>query len=113
MQDAVLTIPVGESVALWLKNATIGKAMNSVLIEFPIASQKAQARAPFAMRFTDVFVSSVQVLKQIGDTGPGVAEIKFKAVRMEVFTATQDVTGAMRVGPQFNWDFAKQATFAN
>jgi type VI protein secretion system component Hcp len=114
MQDSVLTIAVGEPVPLWLRHAVIGAPIDSLLIEFPIAAQKAQSRAPFAVRFTQAFVSSVQVVKRGGEAGLGVAEVRFKAARVEVFTATQDATtGAVRAGPQLNWDFVKNVTFIN
>jgi hypothetical protein len=110
-QDSVLTIPVGEPVALWLRAVMTRKFLSSMLVELPLATQRPDPRAPFAVRFTEVLVSSVQVVKSRGEVGPGVAEVKFKARRIEVFTATQDASGAMKPGYPFNWDFTKQGSF--
>jgi len=109
-QDTLLLIPVGEPVALWFRAAMTGRFLNTVLVEFPFAGEKAQTRAPFAVRFTEVFVTSVQVSKSSG-AAPGVVEVKFKARKFEIFTATQDATGAMKPGYPFNWDYAKQSSF--
>lgn len=107
-QDVVLTIPVGEPVPLWLRAAVSGRHLNFVLIEFSPAGQKAP-RAPFAVRLSDVMVTSVQVSKSRGDGGPGMADVKLKYRTFEVFTATQDAAGAMKPGAQYGWDFAKQS----
>jgi type VI secretion system (T6SS) effector Hcp len=110
-QDVVLTIPVGEPVAPLLRAVLTSKVLQSVLIEFPSASQRAEPRAPFAVRLSNVVVTSVQVSKTSREGGPGIAEVKFMATSWEVFTATQDATGAMKPGPQVGWDFTKQKAF--
>lgn len=110
-QDPVLTIPVGEPVAPLLRELLNHKVLQTVLIEFPSASQRAEPRAPFAVRLSNVIVTSVQVSKVSRDGGPGIAEVKFRSTSLEVFTATQDATGAMKPGPQFGWDFARNKSF--
>lgn len=109
-QDAVLTIPAGEPVAEWWRAALPRRHLAFVLIEFPLAGQKTP-RAPFAVRLSDVVVTSVQLSKPRGDAGPGIAEVKLRAARFEVFTATQDPSGAFKPGPQFKWDFGRNSQF--
>ena len=108
-QDAAMTIPAGEHAALWMRAATMGRHLNFVLIEFPLTGQKAGSRAPFAIRLSEVFVTSVQVAGSQG--GQPLAQVTMSASKLEVFTASQDATGAMKQGPQFNWDFKKQSMF--
>jgi len=110
-EDAVLTIPAGGPVAEWWRAALPQRHLAFVLIEFPLAVPKPAPRAPLAIRLSDVVVTSVQVSKPRGDTGPGIAEVKLNAARFEVFTATQDSTGAVKPGPQFGWDFRKNSQF--
>ena len=108
IQDAVLTIPVGGPLALWWRAALARKHVATLLIEFPMIGQKG-AVAPFAVRFYEVFVTSVHVSKPKGDAGPGIAEVKFHAARFEVFTASQAATGAMTQN-RFGHNFKTHAT---
>jgi hypothetical protein len=111
-QDAVLTIPAGEPAALWWRAALTMRHLAFVLIEFPLAVPKPPARAPFAIRLSDVVVTSVQLSKHSEDNrGSGTVEVKLRPARIEVFTATQDASGAVKPGPQFNWDFNKHSQF--
>ena len=107
--DIVLTIPAGEAVALWWKDAVTRKSLVRVLIEFPVVGPKSASRAPFAVRLSDVIVNSVQVSKSRGDSGPGVVEVKLQAIAYEIFTSKQDATGAVKPGEQVNWNYAKNA----
>ena len=108
-QDAALVIPAGEHAALWMRAAVMGKHLNFVLIEFSPPGQKAAARAPFAIRLSEVLVNSVHVSASGG--GQGLAQVTLSASRIEIFTASQDATAAMKQGPQLNWDFKKQSMF--
>ena len=105
--DIVLTIPAGDAVALWWKDAVTRKSRVRVLIEFAVVGPKPAARAPFAVRLSDVIVNSVQVSKSRGDSGPGIAEVKLQAIAYEIFRSKQDATGAVNPGMQVNWNYAK------
>lgn len=111
VQDAVLTIPAGEAVARWWKRSLERKHMQFVLIEFPLVGQKTGPRAPFAVRLSEVLVTSVQLSKQKGDAGPGIAEVKLNAAKFEIFTASQDATGAMKPSFGMTHDFKRNQTF--
>lgn len=107
--DVVLTIPVGEAVAQWWRAAVTQRHLAWVLIELPVVAPKPAARAPFAVRLSEVVVTSVQVSKPRGDSGPGVVEVKLQARAYEIFTSKQDATGAVKAGEGFGWDYAKNS----
>jgi hypothetical protein len=73
-------------------------------VEFPSARVKPGGPAPFAARLSDVLVASVSLSKSGADGGPGVAEVKLNASRVELFTSIQDNTGAVRPGAKAGFD---------
>jgi type VI protein secretion system component Hcp len=89
VQDSVLVIPVGDAAVQFAQAAMRGEHLRQVLVEFPLKGGNPRGPAPFAMRLTDVFVSSVSLGKS-GDGGPGAAEIKLNAARVEMYTSQQD-----------------------
>jgi len=100
IQEITLRVPLGDSAVLFMSNALEARALKTVLIEgFPHATAKPAARAPFAVRLSDVHVSSVRV-----DVDYGEALVNLQASKIEVFTANQSATGAMQPGLQFGWD---------
>jgi type VI protein secretion system component Hcp len=104
VQDSVLAFPVGDAAVLFAQAAMRGQHLPAVLIEFPSAKAKPGGPAPFAARLTDVLVTSVNLSKSGADGGPGVAEVKLSASRVELFTSNQDPTGAMRPGAKAGFD---------
>ncbi|HYX63082.1 MAG TPA: hypothetical protein VE935_02555 [Burkholderiales bacterium] len=122
VEDLVLEIPVGGATAAWWKAVVLKQAFASVLIEFAYLTRSGQKmpatgqpgpgqRAPFAVRLSNAVATSVHVSKPKGDSGPGIAEVRLRATTFEVFTATQEPTGAMKAGKQFGWDSAHGKAF--
>jgi hypothetical protein len=93
IQDAVLSIPVGDAALKFAQTAMRSQHLPSVLVEFPLKGGDPRGPAPFAFRLTDVFVTSVTFAKNGSDGGPGVAEVKLNAARIEMFSGTQDAKG--------------------
>ena len=93
--DSTLTIPLGDPAVQFVQAAMRGTHLGTVLIEFPLKGARPSDPAPFAIRLTEVFVTSVTLGKSGGDGGPGTAEIKLKASRIEMYSSRQDPTGKM------------------
>ena len=92
-----------EAVALLTKHALQGSVVKSVLVEsFESSVAKPPARAPFALRLSDVRVTSIQFSFSQWWFD---ADVTLQASRIEVFTANQTATGAIQPGQQFGWDF--------
>jgi type VI protein secretion system component Hcp len=100
VQGITLRVPLGDSAVLFMSEALEARALKTVLIEgFPHGAAKPAGRAPFAVRLSDVRVSSVKV-----DVDYGEALVTLQASTIEVFTANQSATGAMQPGLRFGWD---------
>jgi hypothetical protein len=99
IQNFELRVPLGDPVALFMRNALEGRALKTVLVEAFPKSAKPAARAPFAVRLSDVRVGAVSM-----DLNGGYAGVTLQASKIEVFTATQSATGAMQPGQQLGWD---------
>jgi type VI secretion system secreted protein Hcp len=106
VQDSVLAFPIGDAAVLFAQAAMRGQRLPVVLVEFASTSAKAKpgGPAPFAARLSDVLVTAVNLSKSGSDGGPGVAEVKLNASRIELFVADQDNTGAMRPGAKAGFD---------
>jgi type VI protein secretion system component Hcp len=104
IQDSVLMFPISDAAVLFAQAAMRGQHLPVVLVEFPSARAKPGGPAPFAARLSDVLVTSVSVSKSANDGGPGVAEVKLSASRVELFTSIQDPTGAVRGGAKAGFD---------
>ena len=106
VQDSVLIFPIGDAAVLFAQAVLRGQHLPVVLVEFASTSAKANpgGPAPFAARLSDVLVTSVSLSKSGSDGGPGVAEVKLNASRIELFVADQDRTGAMRPGAKAGYD---------
>lgn len=104
IQDAVLVLPIGDAAILFALAALRGQHLPVVLVEFPLAKAKPGGAAPFAARLGEVMVTSVSLSKSANDGGPGVAEVKLNASRVELFSSHQDPTGAMRPGAKAGFD---------
>jgi type VI protein secretion system component Hcp len=103
-QDSVLTLPISDAAVLFAQAAMRGQRLPTVLVEFPSARAKPGGPAPFAARLSDVLVTSVSLSKSANDGGPGAAEVKLNASRIELFTSIQDNTGAVRPGAKAGFD---------
>ena len=91
--------------AYFSRAALRGEVLKTVLLEaFGGKTTKPPPRAPFAIRFSDVRVASVQFGgSEFNDRE--IAYVLLEASRIEIFTATMDPTGAMKPGLQFGWDY--------
>jgi type VI protein secretion system component Hcp len=103
-QDSVLTFPISDAAVRFAHAAMRGERLPVVLVEFPSARAKPGGPAPFAARLSDVLVTSVSLSKSGNDSGPGAAEVKLNASRVELFTSIQDNTGAVRGGAKAGFD---------
>jgi hypothetical protein len=101
--DSTLTIPIGDGAVQFAQWAMRGENLKAVLVEFPVRGARPSDPAPFAVRLYDVVVTSVTLGKS-GDGGPGAAEIKLKAARVDLFSAHQDPTGRMSPGAKAGYD---------
>jgi type VI protein secretion system component Hcp len=104
IQDSVLVFPMGDAAVLFAQAAMRGQRLPAVLVEFQLTRATRGSPAPFAARLSDVLVTSVSLSKSGADGGPGVAEVKLSASRVELFTSNQDNTGAMRPGAKAGFD---------
>jgi type VI secretion system secreted protein Hcp len=104
VQDSVLVFPIGDAAVLFAQAAMRGQRLPMVLVEFPSAKAKPGSAAPFAVRLSDVLVTSVSLSKSGADGGPGAAEVKLNASRIELFVTDQDNTGAPRPGAKAGYD---------
>ena len=104
VQDAVLAFPIGDAAVRFAQAAIRGLRLSSVLVEFPLTRGDPRGPAPFAVRLTDVFVTSVSLGKSGSDGGPGIAEVKLKASRIEIFSGKQDAKGGVSPASKTGWD---------
>jgi len=104
VQDSVLVFPIGDAAVRFVQAALRGQHLPTVLVEFPSAKEKPGSAAPFAARLSDVLVTSVALSKAGADGGPGVAEVKLNASRIELFANIQDPTGVIRPGAKAGFD---------
>jgi type VI protein secretion system component Hcp len=104
VQESVLMFPIGDAAVLFAQAAMRGQRLPTILVEFPSAKEKPGGPAPFAARLGDVLVTSVSLSKAGADGGPGVAEVKLNASRIELFVSNQDNTGAVRPGAKAGFD---------
>ena len=101
--DSTLTIPIGDGAVQFAQWAMRGEILKAILVEFPNKGARPSDPAPFAMRLYFVVVTSATLGKS-GDGGPGTAEIKLKASRVDLFSAHQDPTGRMSPGAKAGYD---------
>jgi len=101
--DSALTIPLGDTAVRFTQAAMRGTILHMVLVEFPMRGANPSEAAPFAIRFTDVFVTSVTLGKS-GDGGSGSAEVKLRAARIELYSSKQDPTGRMSPAGKAGFD---------
>lgn len=101
--DATLSIPAGDAAIRFAQAAMRGQHLPMVLVEFALTKGNPNDPAPFAIRLSEVAVVSVLVGKSAQDGGPGVAEVRLYAQRVELYSSTQDpktgkVYGASKAG---------------
>ena len=110
VQDSVLTMPVGTAAVMFSRNVLTGTHLPGVTVMF---AQGNNPKAPpvFQARLFEVFVTSVTFGKSSNDGGPGVAEVKLRASRIEMFNNTMDSRGAMRPGSKVGIDLRTQKTY--
>jgi hypothetical protein len=101
--DSTLTMPIGDGAVQFAQWAMRGETLKAILVEFPNRGARPSDPAPFAVRLYFVVVTSVTLGKS-GDGGPGTAEIKLKASRVDLFSAHQDPTGRMSPGAKAGYD---------
>ena len=101
--DSALTIPLGDAAVQFTQAAMRGTRLGMVLVEFPMKGANPSEPAPFAIRFTDAFVTSVTLGKS-GDGGPGAAEVKLRAARIELYSSKQDPSGRMSPASKAGFD---------
>src|SRR5262245_20161788 len=95
-----LELPVGDAATLFMRNALEKRVLKTVLVEgVPKGVPKPPARAPFAVRLSNVRVSSVEWSASYGN-----AYVFLQASKIELFTANQTSTGTMQPSQQFGWD---------
>jgi hypothetical protein len=104
VQDAILSIPIGDPALKFAQTAMRSQYLPSVLVEFPSKGSDPRGPAPFAFRLTEVYVSSVSFSKSSSDGGPGAAEVKLSAAKIEMFSGTQDPKGALRPAGKAGYD---------
>ena len=104
VQDSVLAFPIGDATIKFAQAAMRGLHLSSVLVEFPLTRGDQKGPAPFAIRLTEVSVTSVSLAKNGSDGGPGVAEVKLNAARVELFSSHQDPKGALQPGSKAGFD---------
>jgi type VI protein secretion system component Hcp len=104
IQDSILMFPIGDAAVLFAQAALRGQHLPVVLVEFQSTRAQPGGPAPFAARLSDVLVTSVSLSKSGTDGGPGVAEVKLNASRIELFTSNQAPTGAIRPGAKAGFD---------
>ena len=105
--DATLSIPAGDAAVHFAQAAMRGQHLPTVLVEFALTKASPNDPAPFAIRLSEVSVMSVLVGKSGQDGGPGVAEVRLYAQRVELYASTQDRTG--RVNPSSKAGFDSRA----
>jgi hypothetical protein len=104
VQDFHFTTMFSDHVVLFLRHSLDGRLLKSMLVEgFPINVAKPAPRAPFAVRLSDIRVTSVQIAASSGSDKP-MASLTLRPSKIEIFTANQDPTGAMKPSQQFGWD---------
>jgi type VI protein secretion system component Hcp len=110
VQDCVLTMPVGTAAIMFSRNVLNGTHLPGVTVQF---AQGNNAKAPpiFQARLVQVFVTSVTFAKSGNDGGPGVAEVRLRASRIEMFNNTVDSRGAMRPGSKVGIDLKTLSTY--
>jgi len=105
-QRLSITMDNGDAAALFARTALRGETLKTVLFEvFAAGPEKPAPRAPFAVRLTGVRVTSVQFGGSRNNDFPGTVNVNLEGSVLEMFTATQDKTGAMKAGQQFGWDY--------
>jgi len=102
--DASLQIPAGDAAVLFAQAAMRGQHLPAVLVEFALTKAVPNSAAPFAIRLSDVAVVSVQVSKSGQDNGPGAAEVRLSAQRVELFSGNPDRTGKVNPGRKAGFD---------
>ena len=104
LQDSQLQLPIGDAAVLFAQDAMRVKVLPMVLVEFPLARAKPGGPAPFAARLSNVVVTSVTLSKSGTDGGPGVADVKLRASKVELFITNQAPDGSMRPGTKAGFD---------
>lgn len=90
IQDATLSIALGDAAILFTQAAMRGHHLPSILVEFPLTRGASNAPAPFAFRLTEVQVNGVRLGKTGQDGGPGTAEIYLGAQKIELYSGNVD-----------------------
>jgi len=111
VQDASLSIPVGDAALLFAQTALRGQRLQGILVEFSLTKGDSKGPAPFAFRLSDVLVTSVLFSKSGQDGGPGVAEVTLNAQKVELFSGTQDRTGRVEPGRKAGFDVRTNKVF--
>ena len=111
VQDASLSIPVGDAALLFAQTALRGQRLQWILVEFSLTKGDPKGPAPFAFRLSDVLVTSVLFSKSGQDGGPGVAEVTLNAQKVELFSGTQDRTGRVEPGRKAGFDVRTNKPF--
>lgn len=94
-----LSMALGDSTRLFMQTALEGQSLKTMLFEaFPHGAARQVSPAPFAVRLSDVSVTTVQVNME------GTMQIKLQASMVEFLTATQQPTGVATFGSRFLWN---------
>ena len=104
-QSFSMWIPAGDPAALFARAALRGEVLKSVLVEVFATQAKATPPAPFAARLSEVRVTSVRFGAHREGFAYAYADVTLQAARLEIFTASQTATGAMKAGPQTGFDY--------
>jgi type VI secretion system secreted protein Hcp len=102
--DLSVTTWLDDRVVLFMRHSLEGRPLKTVLFEsFPASVAKPAPRAPFAIRLSEVRVTSVQTGGSVGNDRL-TANVSFSASKVEIFTAHPTATGTMQPGQQLGWD---------
>lgn len=110
VHDFSMTIMSEDPIIHFLRAAAPGTLLKSVLIESYLPSTPKGGPAPFAMRLSDVTVTSVQTGGSMSNERL-TANVSLQPAKIEVFTTTQGPTGKPGPVNRFGYDVRAGKTF--
>jgi len=100
-QDVVLTFPMGNAAIMLSRAVMAGAPLPRATVQFMPANGK---NPIFQVQLFDVLVTSAVMGKSGNDSGLGIAEVKLRASRYEMFNNNQDPRGGMSPGAKAGID---------
>lgn len=108
-QRVSMWIPAGDAAVRFASAALHGEVLKSVLVEVFATQAKATPPAPFAVRLLEVRVTSVGFGAHRDGFAKAYADVTLQAGKLEIFSASQTPTGAMKAGPATGFDYKANA----